>query len=112
VERRVEPRFASEAPVVLVLPSHRQARSLARLRNVSQSGVCLETAVAVAPGSLVRIEFEDDVAEGSVATCREAAGYYHLGIRLHRPLPAPLLNPAAVPSVPDPAAQECSILMP
>jgi hypothetical protein len=86
MERRREPRFATDQPVVVTLLDGREVRRRAQVTNVSAWGVGIEMRCPVARGALLRIEFGDSVALGEVVHCREVAGSYYLGVRLNQAL--------------------------
>jgi hypothetical protein len=86
MERRREPRFAAEQPVVVTLLGARKIRRPAQIKNVCSSGMAIEMDRPAPPGTLLRIEFEDGVTLGESVHCREAAGSYYVGITLDQAL--------------------------
>lgn len=71
-------------PIRFVLPGDAASR-LDRLRNVGRGGLCFDSAVALDPGSAIRltipllgVQYE---AEGLVAWCRAAGSRYEVGVR-------------------------------
>jgi len=86
MERRREPRFAADQPVVVTLLGDREIRRPARIMNVCSWGMAVEMDCPAPPGTLLRIEFEDGIALGESLHCREAAGAYYVGITLDQAL--------------------------
>lgn len=86
MERRREPRFAMDQPVVVTLLDGREIRRRAQVTNASALGVGIEMRCPVAQGARVKIEFGEAVALGEVVHCREAAGAYYVGVRLEQAL--------------------------
>ena len=86
MERRREPRFAADQPVVVTLLGVPETRRTAEIKNVCSWGMALEMPCPAPPGTLLRIEFADGVALGESVHCREAAGSYYVGITLDQAL--------------------------
>lgn len=82
MERRREPRFAMDQPVVVTVLDGREIRRGAQVTNASAWGIAIEMRCEVAPGALMRIEFEDSVVLGETVYCCEAAGSYYVGVKL------------------------------
>jgi hypothetical protein len=86
MERRREPRFAAEQPVVVTLLGVQEIRRPAHVKNVCSWGMAIEMPCPAPPGTLLQIEFDDGVALGESIHCREAAGSYYVGITLDQAL--------------------------
>jgi len=86
MERRREPRFAMDRPVVVTVLDGRETRRGAQVTNASVWGIGIEMRCPVAQGALVRIEFDEAVILGEVVHCREAAGSYYVGVKLDQAL--------------------------
>jgi hypothetical protein len=70
--------------VAVTVLDGREIRRRSQMTNASAWGIGLEMRCAVAPGALLRIEYEDAVVLGEVAHCREAAGAYYVGVKLNQ----------------------------
>jgi len=86
MDRRSEPRFAMDHPVVVAVLDGHDTRRSAQMRNASPWGIAIEMGSPVAPGATLRIELEDGVALGKASYCREFAGSYYVGVKLEQPL--------------------------
>ena len=75
-----------DTPVTVTVLDGRGIRRGAQVTNASAWGIGLEMRCAVAPGALMRIEFEDSVVLGKAVHCREAAGSYYIGVKLDQAL--------------------------
>jgi hypothetical protein len=75
-----------DQPVVVTVLDGREIRRRSQLTNASAWGIGLEMTCAVAPGALMRIEFEDTVVLGEAVHCREFAGSYYVGVKLNQAL--------------------------
>jgi hypothetical protein len=86
MERRREPRFAMDQPVVVTVLDAREIRRGSQVVNASALGIGLEMRCPAEPGARVRIELGEAVLTGEVVHCREAAGAYYVGVRLNQAL--------------------------
>jgi hypothetical protein len=86
MERRREPRYAADQPVVVTILGEREIRRPAQIKNVCCWGMAVEIDYPAPPGTPVRIEFDDGVALGESLHCREVAGSYYVGISLDQSL--------------------------
>jgi hypothetical protein len=75
-----------DQPVVVTLLDGREVRRRAQVTNASAWGVGIEMRCPVAQGARLRIEFGDSVSLGEVVHCREVAGSYYVGVKLHQAL--------------------------
>jgi hypothetical protein len=86
MERRREPRFAADQPVVVTLLGDQKIRRPAQVKNVCSWGMAIELPCPAPVGTMLRIEFDDGVALGESIHCREAAGSYYVGVTLDQSL--------------------------
>ncbi len=86
-ERRTEQRLRSRGEVVLVTRDGKRIH--AAVRDISVSGMSVETGCALPLGLPVGIEIHGLGSLGVVRCCISTGSGYHIGMSLHRPAPAP-----------------------
>lgn len=82
-EQRTQVRIKSKGRFELQIEGHAPIPGV--VRNVSPSGVCLETKTAVAPGVAARLNSEVFTANGVVRHCRRSGEVWLVGIELLPP---------------------------
>jgi hypothetical protein len=86
MDRRREPRFAADQPVVVTLLGIPEIRRTAQIKNVCSWGMAIEMPCPAPPGTLLKIEFEDGVALGESVHCHDVTGAYYVGVTLDQAL--------------------------
>src|SRR5262249_49671178 len=86
MEKRQEPRFAADQPVVVTVLGDHETRHPARIRNASGGGLAIDVPVPIAPGTALKIELEDSMVLGESVYCRGGSGPYLLGVQLDQVL--------------------------
>jgi hypothetical protein len=86
MDKRREPRFETDQPVVLTILTEPQTRMEARVRNASGRGLGLMSSGPVPPGAPLRIEIDDAIVLGEAIYCREDTGGHFLGVELDQVL--------------------------
>ena len=86
MDKRREPRFQTDQPVVVTVLTEPQTRVDARVTNASGRGLGLVTAAPVPPGAAIRIEIDDNIVLGEAIYCRcEREGHF-IGVELDQVL--------------------------
>jgi hypothetical protein len=85
-ERRSEPRRPAGQNLSLQVLGNRRITVPAQLLDCSQGGAGLEVAIYVSPGTLVRLDFENELWLGEVAHCEPRPRGYTLGVRVEQRL--------------------------
>ena len=82
-ERRREPRYAATGTARVSFPNGKGMEpTMARVMDISKSGMRLGVLAEIKPGTMVEIEFETLKAVGIVRHCRKYGPEYSIGIRL------------------------------
>ncbi|MBZ5575723.1 MAG: PilZ domain-containing protein [Acidobacteriia bacterium] len=84
-DRRAESRPRYVGLLTLVAPGIEPIS--ATIRNLSSSGICLETAVALEPGTLLCLDGPGFLAQGVVSYCKRHGIRYRVGVAM-QPLEA------------------------
>lgn len=85
-ERRSGPRWPAATTVRLQVLGPQRIALPAQLLDYSDWGACVEVSLYVSPGTLVRLDFEDELWLGEVAHCQPRPGVYALGLRVEQRL--------------------------
>jgi hypothetical protein len=86
MDKRREPRFKADQPVVVTVLSEPEIRLEARVVNTSGRGLGLVTPMPLPPGAAIRIEMDDSMVLGEAIYCRKDAGGHFIGIELDQVL--------------------------
>jgi PilZ domain len=86
MEQRREPRFEADQAVAVTLLGETELKHSARVKNASGRGLALEMCSPVAPGTALKIEFDDAVVLGEAVYCRGAKGQHLVGVELDQML--------------------------
>jgi hypothetical protein len=86
MDKRREPRFQADQPVVVTVLTEPPIRLDARVTNASGRGLGLVTANPVSSGAAIRIELEDAVVLGEAIYCRAEPGGHFIGVELDQVL--------------------------
>jgi hypothetical protein len=86
MDKRREPRFEADQPVVVTVLSEPQTRMDARVKNASGRGLGLVTPSPVPPGAAVRIEIDDAIVLGESIYCRHDREGHFIGVELDQVL--------------------------
>jgi len=96
IERRKEPRFVtcSEARLQVMHPPLGEHLNVTVL-DVSRSGMRLHVPFAISPGSIVRLEIENDVVWAEVRSSNQIGNRFYVGVQLRDQAPKPFVSGAA-----------------
>lgn len=86
MDKRREPRFQTDQPVVVDVLSDPPARLAARVTNASGRGLGLLTAAPIPPGAAIRIELDDSIVLGESIYCRQEKESHYIGVELDQVL--------------------------
>jgi hypothetical protein len=86
MDKRREPRLATDQFVNVTLLGDRETRLKARVLNSSGRGVGLSVPVPIVPGTALKIEIEDAVVLGEAIYCRTSGLTYFVGVELDQVL--------------------------
>jgi hypothetical protein len=85
-DRRSEARWPTENNVLLQVLGRQRLAIPAQLRDYSDRGAGVGCGMYVAPGTLVRLDFEDELWLGEVVHCERTHSDYTLGLRVEQRL--------------------------
>jgi hypothetical protein len=86
MDKRREPRFQADQPVVVTVLTEPQTRMDARGKNASGRGLGLVTATPVPAGAPVRIDIENAIVLGEAIYCRDDREGHFIGVELDQVL--------------------------
>jgi hypothetical protein len=86
MDKRRDPRFQADQPVVVTVLSDPQIRMDARVKDASGRGLGLVTPAPVVPGAAIRIELDDTIVLGEAIYCRDEPDGYFIGVELDQVL--------------------------
>ena len=86
MDKRREPRFVADQPVVVTVLGDHETQHPARIRNASGRGLSIDMASAVPPGTALKIELEDAIVLGEAVYCQGGPEAYLLGVELDQML--------------------------
>jgi hypothetical protein len=86
MDKRREPRFHTDQPVVVTILTEPRIRLDARVKNASGRGLGLVTDAPVPSGAPLRIEFEDSIVLGESIYCRDDRDGHFVGVELDQVL--------------------------
>ena len=86
MDQRREPRFAANQSITVTLLGEDAGTETAIVRNASSRGLAIAVANPVAPGTALKIEFEDGFVLGEAVYCRRESESYFVGIELDQVL--------------------------
>jgi hypothetical protein len=86
MDKRREPRFQADQPVVVTVLTEPPTRLDAWVRNASGRGLGLVTTAPVAAGAAVRIEIDDSIVLGEAIYCRDDHEGHFIGVELDQVL--------------------------
>jgi hypothetical protein len=86
MDKRREPRFQADQPVVVTILTEPPLRMDAWVKNASGRGLGLVTPSSVPPGAAVRIELEDAIVLGEAIYCRSDVDGHFIGVELDQVL--------------------------
>jgi hypothetical protein len=86
MDKRREPRFQADQPVVVTILIEPQVRLDARVTNASGRGLGLVTDSPVPSGAPLRIEFEDSIVLAEAIYCRAEREGHFVGVELDQVL--------------------------
>jgi hypothetical protein len=84
MDKRCEPRFATDQTIAITTLGDCRVRQTARVKNCSGSGLGLVVPVAISAGILVRIELEDSILLGEAMYSRPLPDGYFVGVQLEQ----------------------------
>jgi hypothetical protein len=86
MEQRVEPRFAIDQPVAVMVLGGKEVRETACVRNVSPMGLQLVSQRVIPAGSAIKIELDNALALGEVVYCVAEGDHSVIGVKLEHVL--------------------------
>ena len=86
MDKRREPRFQADQPVIVTVLSEPPIRMDARVTNASGRGLGLVTPAPITPGAAIRIEMEDAFVLGEAIYCRDDQAGHFIGVELDQVL--------------------------
>jgi PilZ domain len=86
MDKRREPRFQADQPVVVTILTEPQTRIEARVKDASGRGLGLVASVPVPAGAPVRIEIDDALVLGEAIYCRDDDDGHFIGVELDQML--------------------------
>ena len=86
MDQRRERRFSTDQPVAVTVLGDCETRHTATVKNASSRGMALEMTAPVAPGTALKIEFEDAVVLGEAVFCRSGPDSHLVGVELDQVL--------------------------
>ena len=86
MDKRCQPRFATEQTVAITTLGEHHRRQMAKVKNTSESGLGLLVDTEIRAGTALRIELEDAILLGEVMYCRPVEGKHFVGVQLEQML--------------------------
>jgi PilZ domain-containing protein len=86
MDKRREPRFRTDQPVVVTVLTEPPTRLDARVTNASGRGLGLCAATPIPPGAPIRIEIDDAIVLGEAIYCRSDVEGHFIGVELDQVL--------------------------
>jgi hypothetical protein len=82
MDQRREPRFATNQSVVVTVLGEHARRETAVVKNASARGLAIEVPGPIAPGTALKIEFEDSTVLGEAVYCGGGPDSHLVGVEL------------------------------
>jgi hypothetical protein len=86
MEKRCEPRFATDQSITITTLGDFRVRQTAQVKNCSGSGLGLVVQTAISAGTAIRIELEDSLLLGEAMYSRSLPDGYFVGVQLEQAL--------------------------
>ena len=86
MDKRREPRFRADQPVVVTVLSEPEMRLEGRVVDASGRGLGLVTPIPLPPGAAIRIEMDDSMVLGESIYCRSDGDGHFTGVELDQVL--------------------------
>jgi hypothetical protein len=86
MDKRREPRFQADQPVVVTVLADPPIRMDAWVKNASGRGLGLVTPDPVSPGAAIRIQLDDAIVLGEAIYCRSDVDGHFIGVELDQVL--------------------------
>lgn len=87
MERRIEPRFEANEPVVVTeLSSRTRQRAGGMIHDISGGGMLIKLPRAIASSTPVRVETSEMLLLGEVVRCEPEGEYFRVGLKIRHSL--------------------------